>query len=129
MAILLWRRITLAILLEGQFIHLTQISLCPNIQLLSTQQHAFSRFWVTSWFYSVYNIVAYWVNFRYKCYHEKELQLQYGYVFWPKYMYFWIIYNFAFDLETFISKSWKYIYCSTRNLYIWAKILSHIVVG
>ena len=23
-----------------------------------------SRFWVTSWFYSVYNIVAYWVNLR-----------------------------------------------------------------
>ena len=44
MAILSWRRIPMAILLYGQFIHLTQITLRPNIQLLSTQQHANSRF-------------------------------------------------------------------------------------
>ena len=54
MAVLSWRRIPLAILLYGQFIHLTQIALRPNIQL----------FLVTSWFYSIYNIVAYWVKFR-----------------------------------------------------------------
>ena len=36
---------------------------------------------------------------------------------------------FAFDLKTFIrKKKWK-LYCSTRNLYICVKILSHIVVG
>ena len=44
MAVLSWRRIPLGILLYGQFIHLTQITLRPNIQLLSTQQHAYSRF-------------------------------------------------------------------------------------
>ena len=66
MAILSWRRIPLAILLYEEFIHLTQITLhvCPNIQLLSTQQHAYQSCLVTSWFYSVYNIVAYWVSFR-----------------------------------------------------------------
>ena len=40
-AILSWRRIRLAILLYGQFIHLTQITLRPLIQLSSTQQHAY----------------------------------------------------------------------------------------
>ena len=31
----------LAILLYGQFIHRTQINLCPNMQFLSTQQRAY----------------------------------------------------------------------------------------
>ena len=61
MAILSWRRIPMDILLFGQFIHLSQITLRPNIQLLSTQQH-YSRFCVTSWFYSVYNIVGFLRN-------------------------------------------------------------------
>ena len=30
---------------------------------------------VTSWFYSVYNIVTSWVNFTEKSFHEHELQL------------------------------------------------------
>ena len=34
----------MAILLYGQFIHLTQITFRPNIQLLSTQQHAYQSF-------------------------------------------------------------------------------------
>ena len=34
-----------------------------------------SRFWVTSWFYSVCNIVTRWVNFREKYLHKHELQL------------------------------------------------------
>ena len=40
-----------------------------------------------------------------------------------------IIYIFTFDLEIFTSKNWKKKYWSTRKLYIWAKILSHIIVG
>ena len=37
----------MAILLYEQFIHLTQIILCPNIQFLSTKQHANqSFFWL-----------------------------------------------------------------------------------
>ena len=44
MAILSWRWIPLAILLYEQFIHLTQITLRPNIQLLGTQQHAYQSF-------------------------------------------------------------------------------------
>ena len=44
MAILSWIRIPLVILLYEQFIHLTQITLNPNIQLLSTQQHAYQSF-------------------------------------------------------------------------------------
>ena len=43
MAILSWKRTHLAILLYEQFIHLTQITLRPNIQLLSTQ-HAYQLF-------------------------------------------------------------------------------------
>ena len=38
------KRKHLAILLYEQFIHLTQITLRPNIQLLSTQQHAYQLF-------------------------------------------------------------------------------------
>ena len=41
MAVLSWRRILLAKLLCEQFIHLTQITLRPNKQLLSTLQHAY----------------------------------------------------------------------------------------
>ena len=41
MAILSRRPILLAILLYEQFLHLTLINLHPNMQLLSTQQHAY----------------------------------------------------------------------------------------
>ena len=68
--------IPLALLLCDEFIPLTQITLRPNKQLLSTVQHANRSFFlVTSWFYSVYNIVTHWVNFREKHLHEHDLQL------------------------------------------------------
>ena len=44
MAILSRRPILLAILLYEQFLHLTQINLHLNTQLLSTQQHAYQSF-------------------------------------------------------------------------------------
>ena len=44
MAILSRRPILLAILLYEQFVHLTQINLYSNAQLLSTQQHAYQSF-------------------------------------------------------------------------------------
>ena len=44
MAILSRRPILLAILMNEQFLHLTQINLHPNAQLLSTQQHAYQSF-------------------------------------------------------------------------------------
>ena len=44
MAILSKRRILVVILLSEQFLHLTQINLHPNIQFLSTQQHAYQSF-------------------------------------------------------------------------------------
>ena len=75
MAILSWRRIPLAILLCEQFIHLKQITLRPNKQLLSTLQHANQSF--LSYFLVLFalNIVTQWVNFREKQLHEHELQL------------------------------------------------------
>ena len=54
----------MAILLYEQFIYHTQITLHLNIQLFSTLQHSNQLFLVTSWLYSVCNIVTYWVNFR-----------------------------------------------------------------
>ena len=44
MAILSWKRKHLAIFLYEKFIHLTQITLRPNIQRLSTPQHAYQSF-------------------------------------------------------------------------------------
>ena len=60
--------ILLAILLHGQFIHYTHISLHPNIHLFNAQQRAGE----TSWCDSVYILVACWVNFRQKCLHQYE---------------------------------------------------------
>ena len=74
MAILSRRPILLAILLYEQFLHLAQIDLYPNTQLLSTQQHAYQSFLVTSWFDSVCVTVACWVNFNKMNLHEHELQ-------------------------------------------------------
>ena len=56
----------LAILLYEQFIHLAAVNLHPNIQFLSTQQHANHHFLVTSWFGSICITVTGWVNFRKK---------------------------------------------------------------
>ena len=75
MAILSRRTILLAILLCEQYIHLTQINLSPNIQLLSTQQHAYQSFLFISWFDTVCVTVTRLVNFREKHLHEYELQL------------------------------------------------------
>ena len=44
MAILSRKSILLAILLHGQFIHYTQISLHPNIHFFTPQQHAYQSF-------------------------------------------------------------------------------------
>ena len=73
-AILSKRPILLAILLYEQFLHLTQINLHPNTQLLSTQQLAYQSFLVTSWFDSVCVTVACWVNFKEKHSHKYELE-------------------------------------------------------
>ena len=64
----------MAILLYEQFLHLTQINLHPNTQLLITQQHAYRSFLVTSWFDSICVTVACWMNFTEKRLHEYELQ-------------------------------------------------------
>ena len=65
----------MAIFIYEQFIQFTQIILRPNTQLLSTPQHTFQSFLVTSWFYFVCNIVTRWANFREKHLHNYELQL------------------------------------------------------
>ena len=75
MAICQGRRIPLAILLYEQFIHLTQTSLRPNIQFLSTQQRAYHSFSVTSSFDSLCINVTRCLNFREKHLHEHELHL------------------------------------------------------
>ena len=85
-------RIPLAILLYEQFIHLTQITLRPNIQLLSNPQHAYQDLRVNSWFDTVSNIVTRWVNFRKKTVAWTWLTiiwLQYLEVFLPKCTNFW----------------------------------------
>ena len=74
MAIISRRPIRLAILLYEQFLHLTQINLHPNTQLLSTQQHAYQSFLVTSWFDTVCVFLDCWVNFKEKHLHEHKLQ-------------------------------------------------------
>ena len=53
----------LAKLMYVEFIHFTQITLRPNIQLLSSCSMLISRFLVTSWFYSVCNFATRLVNF------------------------------------------------------------------
>ena len=77
MTILSRRPILLAILLYEQFIHLTQINLHPNIQFLSTQQHAYQSFLVSYdfGFDSIYVTVTGWMSFREKHLQEFELQL------------------------------------------------------
>ena len=75
MAILSRRLIPLAIFLYKQFIHLTQITLHPNIQVLNTQQRAYQSFLVTSWFDFVCVNVTRWMKFIEKYLHKHELQL------------------------------------------------------
>ena len=69
------RRIPLAILLYEQSIHLTQITLYPNIQLLSHWQHAYKSF--LSFFLVLYGLPYCDMlgELRQKCLHEHELQL------------------------------------------------------
>ena len=70
MAILSWRRIPLAILLSEHFKYLTQITLRPNKQLLSTLQHANQSF--LSCFLVVYGLAGWtlekniYMNMNYK---------------------------------------------------------------
>ena len=54
----------MAILLYEQFILLTKIISHPNIQFLSTQQHAYQSFLITSWFYCIPVTVTRLVNFE-----------------------------------------------------------------
>ena len=65
----------MATLLYEQLIHLTKITLRPNIQLLSNPQHAYQSFRVTSWFDTANNAVTRWMNFRENHLHEHDLQL------------------------------------------------------
>ena len=84
-------------LLYEQLIHLTLITLRTNMQLLSNAQHAYRSFIVTSWFDTVYNAVAHWMNFRTNQLHEHDLQLSdynnYKYVD-PNIMCFWYYLQF-----------------------------------
>ena len=75
MAILSRRLILLAMLLHEQFRHYTNINLSHRMQFLSTQQHAYQSFLVTSSFDSICVVVACWVNFVQECLHEHELQV------------------------------------------------------
>ena len=74
MAFLSRKLILLAILLHGQFIHYTQISLHPNIHFFNAQQRAYQSFLKTTWFDSVFILVACWVNFRQKLFLSKIYQ-------------------------------------------------------
>ena len=76
---------------------------------------------VTSWFDTVCNIVARWVNF---------ILLQYLKIFWPKYIYIsGIIYNISFwPWKVHKQKLWIYIFLP-EFFTIWEKILQNIVVG
>ena len=130
MAILSRRLILLAILLYEQFIHYTQINLRPNKQLLVTQQQAYQSFLVTSWFDSVCVIVACWVNFS----KNVEMKLNYRY---PTAMYesilaqmyvFLVLFTFLLLTMNIILAKIAKKYFSTRNKYIWAKLLLCIVV-
>ena len=63
------------LLLCEQFIHLTQITLHPNIQFLSNQQRAYHSFLVTSWFDSVCITMTCWANFKENHLQKHEQQL------------------------------------------------------
>ena len=132
MAILSSRQIPVAILLCEQFIHLTHFILRPSIQLLGTPQHAYQLFWVTSWSYSVYNIVARWVNFKENIYINMNYNYPttiWGSIFAQMYKLLeekYIFFKFVFII--FFKVNGKNVN-NTRNTYIWVKILSHSVVG
>ena len=125
MVILSRRRIPLPILIYEQFIHCTQIILRPIIQLLSTAQHAYQSFLVTSWFYSVYNIVTRWVIL------EKNININVNYYYpttiWESIfaqMYKFLVENIFFQfLRIIFSRSKAKIVNNTRNKYILVKIL------
>ena len=133
MAILSRRQIPLDILLYEQFIPHTQITLRPNMQLLSTQQHAYQSF--LSYFLvsvSVYNMTTRWVNFRERHLHKHELQLSdynMGKYSCPNVQITGRKIYFSSFLLIKFSRSKAKNVNNTRNTYIWVKILPHIVVG
>ena len=95
-----------------------------------------SLFRVTSWFDTVNNAVARWMNFREKHLHEHDLQL-FDYNIWkhfdPNFMYFWYFLQF-FNLTLRKSQAKiENLYFSTRNLYVLgentSKYCSRIIVG
>ena len=71
MAILPWGQIPLAIVLYEQFIHLIQITLHPNIQLLSAWQHAYKSFF--SYFLVLFRLQYCGILGEFR--HKQELQL------------------------------------------------------
>ena len=56
-------------------IHLTQVTLCRNLQFLSTQQCAYQSYLVTSWFDSACITLTHWLNFREKHFPDQELYI------------------------------------------------------
>ena len=102
----------LAILLHEQFIHHKQINLCPNKQLLSTQQHSFQSFKLLP---VTALIFASWVNFRYKCYIRTRSYptTMYESIFAQMYVFLVVFTIFAF-YHDFLSKTYfstMYIHC------------------
>ena len=96
MTILSRRRTALAILLYEQSIHLAQITLCFNTQLLSNRQHAYQSFLSHFLVLFVCNIVAYLVILD----QNVNMNKNYSYrttiykVFCTKCMYFWYYLQF-----------------------------------
>ena len=114
-----------------QFLHLTQINVHPNTQLLSTQQHAYQSFLVTSWFDSVCVTVVCWVNLKKNIYmymNYSSLTTMYESIFAQMYIFLVEKYFWQFWLKKIFMVKSKNVN-NTRNAYDWAKILSYIVVG
>ena len=92
-------------MLSEQFLHLTQINLHPNIQYLSTQQHAYQSFLVTSWFDSVRVTVACRVNFKksiHKNMNYSSLTTMYESIFAEMYIFLVEKYFLQFWLKIFL---------------------------
>ena len=119
----------LAILLNEQFLHLAQI----NTQLLSTQQHTYTQFLVTSWFDSVcitFGMLE--LIFKKTIYMNMNygfLTTKYESIFAQMYILLVEKYVLQFWLNNFHSKKEKRIVNNTRKTYSWAKILPYIVEG
>ena len=119
MAFLSRRPILLAILLYGQFKHLTQFTLRPNIQLSSTQQHAYQSFSVTSWRYIVCNIVTRLLNFEKKtiC-----MNMNYNYLNTIYEGTFAQMYKFLVEKYIFPIFAYKFIMVNIKNCNIMPEI-------